>query len=384
MTFKPAARRTALLLLALVVAPRGTLAAMSASEVAEALVAADQATTGGWADYASAIAEGEDVVISGYRLGTPDGFRSDQARVVIRAPVPRDDGGFTTARIDYENAVVEFGLTPQLATIIGQPRDVRLTYREAIGRMEDVTVKGGGAKALDYARAVAVDLSIEGPRRLVLGSAKGMTYEFTDSGDRSRISLAVDAMAMNLDAIGRSLGDLGYGDRLTGAFKLAIGFDETEGVLDIETVALTADDIGTLTFAARVADLQDADLNAAGLGNEEQLLAIYTNGTLQSASPRFDNAGIVERLLDRQAKAAGISRTALAASLANALPFLLTGTIRDATFRTAFSGAVGAFLKNPQSIVIAGSPEKAPALAQVFFALENLPEVLSLRVINGR
>ena len=47
------------------------------------------------------------------------------------------------------------------------------------------------------------------------------------------------------------------------------------------------------------------------------------NGKLENLTIRFDNAGVVERALDMQAKMMGASREDIVAQLNGALPFML-------------------------------------------------------------
>lgn len=213
-------------------------------------------------------------------------------------------------------------------------------------------------------------------------NATRSTYERIDlpNGAQSYI-IGTEGVTMPISLFGpeEPFTKLGYSGDLKGSFLAEGTFDAAAGTLALTNFSVALADIGTLSLSASLAGLASDKIMDASLSMEDRMMALYTSGTLASASIRFDNAGIVERVLDQQAKAAGVARPALATSMARALPLLLTPAIADAAFRSEFANAAGKFLVEPRAIVVSGAPEKPMPLASLVLSVETLPAVLRLK-----
>jgi hypothetical protein len=109
----------------------------------------------------------------------------------------------------------------------------------------------------------------------------------------------------------------------------------------------------------------------------------FANGKLESLSIRFDNAGVVERALDMQAKMMGASREDIVAQLNGALPFMLNA-INNPAFQEKVAKAGQAFLSDPKSLTITLNPAQPVPFKDItdnaMSAPQTLPDMLGIDV----
>jgi hypothetical protein len=96
------------------------------------------------------------------------------------------------------------------------------------------------------------------------------------------------------------------------------GYETGSDRLTVRSFAIDAADIGKFSLSGIISGVKASDMT--GDANPDAL----ANGKLESLTIRFDDAGVVERALDQQAKMMGASREDIVAQLNGALPFMLT------------------------------------------------------------
>jgi hypothetical protein len=108
-----------------------------------------------------------------------------------------------------------------------------------------------------------------------------------------------------------------------------------------------------------------------------------TAATLHSASITFRNAGIVDRLLEEQARSTGSSKEQFATGFSMALPFMLN-FIGNQPFQQKLAEPLGTFIMDPKTITITaapGAPVPMMAIAGAAMgAYDTLPDLLALDV----
>jgi hypothetical protein len=98
---------------------------------------------------------------------------------------------------------------------------------------------------------------------------------------------------------------------------------------------------------------------------------------------RFDNAGLVERVVKMQAESTGSTREEIVeqAKSAVGITFMLTG---NADFADKVAGAVETFLDAPRSFTVSAAPAQPVSLGKIvdtgLDALGALPDLLGVEV----
>jgi hypothetical protein len=129
-------------------------------------------------------------------------------------------------------------------------------------------------------------------------------------------------------------------------------YDSEKDSLTIRAITLSAPKIGSLTISAAVSGLPLGSL--AGEKRNETAMA----AKLDSATLRFENGGLVERMLDEQAKISGETRQQYIEKLLPQLPALLSERLGNSEFQQKLAAAAEAFLKDPKSITVESRPSE--------------------------
>ncbi|ADZ70798.1 hypothetical protein [Polymorphum gilvum] len=195
--------------------------------------------------------------------------------------------------------------------------------------------------------------------------------------------------AENLDEDGKkSLTDLGY-DSLTLDVDAAFAWDPQTGVLDLSRLDLSGAEVGALALKVQLAGLTREVVTRLNESREDsdQALALLQGVSVAGLSIRFDNDSVVERLLDSQAKEAGVDRDTFVAQLQAGLPMLLT-ILQNQAFQDMVMRAVTTFLQDPVSLHAEAKPAAPVTVAQIMgtamMAPQSLPQVLGVSVsANG-
>lgn len=354
----------------------GQAFAADANAIADALVAAMQSNDKSTAKYDGATAIGDDVTITGFSATNPKGGVITIPTITIANAQPRDAGGFTASAMTFDNGTVvdeDTNVAWQMGSLKDAtvPSPAEIKAKAHIRPFSEVTVSGlsiaGGElpAPLDIASiGVAIDIDAEGnPRDFDLKVAS------------INIPAAVFAEDPQQKAI---LDELGY----TSGFMVNLdvaGAYETEGdEVTLRTFTLDAADVGKLAVTGKFNGISLGDMaQGAEPGDAGK------NGALEALTIRFDNAGVVERVLDMQAKMMGVDRAAVVAQFGGALPFMLN-FIGNPPFQDKLAKAGAAFLNDPQSITIAVNPDQPKKFEEIMGianqAPQTLPDVLSVDV----
>ena len=124
------------------------------------------------------------------------------------------------------------------------------------------------------------------------------------------------------------------------------------------------------------------ELNKSG-EEPDDVLSLLQGVGISSASIHVDNAGLVGRVLDQQAKQAGTDRAGMVAQLQSALPLMMT-FVKNPDFRTSLTTALTEFLENPVSLSVSADPAAPVPVSQImglaFVTPQGLPQLLGLQV----
>jgi hypothetical protein len=339
--------------------------------------------------YDSVAESGDTVTITG--LATTINENGDAATLSIASTaitggVLADDGGLSAGalamsqvRVDGKDDGDDIAITVETITIA----DPVLPSAASVGKSASGTVAPG------YSRAELSDILIDGgdqgriPVARVVASIERMDGDLPTAGsvDLEGIRISQDMLD---DDEKETLAELGY-EELT----LSAGFS---GDWDPESGRL---DVTRLTVGGNTSATIDASLVLGGLtrevveqldqaqGDTSQAMALMQGLTLERLTMRIDNASLVDRVLESQAKSSGMSRADFVAQVTGALPMMLS-VLNNADFQTKVAAAGTTFLKDPKSLSAVAAPANPLPLAQVMgtamMAPQMLPDILDLTI----
>ncbi|MBB5751104.1 hypothetical protein [Prosthecomicrobium pneumaticum] len=367
------ALRGLLLASSLLIAPSAFAA--DATKIANDLVAAVEARGHQKASFESASAEGDDVVISNFKITGGRDNTITMPKLVVTAPQDRQPGGFTAARITadggnggdkdtviaWKTAAMENAVVPSPAEITAE---AKLTPFESLS-VTEVSVAEGGRPPVTIAEiAATMTATAEG------AIAGGTLYV----GD---IVVPKEVIAAD-EGTGEQLAELGYTDGLTLNVDLAGSYDDASQSLTLSSFSFEGAEMGKVAFSGSFGGLPRANLQDPKKADE-----LAATVTIKDFTLRFDNAGLVERVLDMQGKAMGVTGAQFAEQIAGGLPLMLN-FIGNPAFQEKVATAASTFLKAPKSLTITASPAAPVPVLQVVGAAQaapqTIPDILSVGI----
>ena len=340
-------------------------AAMAPQECADALMAA-MAASGVTASHAGATADGDAVTITAITAKQANGRSLTIDSLTFSNPTPREGGGFSADKMEFTGAKAALRENTIRAAkgFLEQPVVPSADEVKARARVTPFSrAVISGISASDSASNEQAPVSIDSIELSLGNLAKGVPHN---------MKLAVRGIAFD----GARLSDLPIpvamidDPTMLGDLRLDIGvdtiYDSEKDALTVRSISLSAPKVGNLTVSAAVSGLPLGTLASEEKRNETALSA-----KLDSATMRFENAGIVERMLDEQAKATGETRQAYLENFLPKLPGLLSERLGSSDFQQKLAAAAEAFLKDPKSITVESHPsEPVPVFLIALAALQ--------------
>jgi hypothetical protein len=349
--------------------------AADANQIADALVAAMTASGESKVSYDNASAAGDDVTVTNVTIAGDDGSSATIPTLFITNAQPRTPGGFTASAMSFDNAkiisdgnTITWGVASATDTLVPSADEIKAK-----------------AKVRPFSTMNIANMQISGgelPVPLDIASV-GVALDLDDGGLPRDFSLTMNSIAIPPEFIANSDGDfqqlvegLGY-DSFMVNFVVEGGYETAQDRLTLRSFTLDAAEVGKFTLATTISGVKASDLAT------DQSPDALANGKLESLTMRFDNAGVVERALDMQAKMMGASRDDIVAQLNGALPFMLNA-INNPPFQEKVAKAAQAFLSNPQSLTITANPAQPVPFQEIMgsamAAPQTLPDALAIDV----
>lgn len=196
----------------------------------------------------------------------------------------------------------------------------------------------------------------------------------------------VDLPENSQDDTVKELRSMGY-ESVNTTFRAAGTWDADTAKLVMPTFDIAIQDMGTLSMALGFGGFtQDVYEKLSKLDIEkepEKAMEIAQALDLASAKIRFENASIVEKVIEKQAKDAGQSPADFTSQISGALPLMLSA-IGNKDFEKKVATAAAAFLKSPKSISAVIAPKNPIPVAQIIgtamMAPQQLPTVLGVEL----
>lgn len=342
--------------------------AADADQIADALVAAMQASGESKASYDSAAAAGDDVTITNLKVSGDDGSTVTIPTVFITNAQARDPGGFTAGAMSFDNATmlsegntITWGVASATDALVPSAEEIKAKAKlRPFSTMNIANMKVSGGELpvpLEIANVgVALDLDEGGlPRDFSLNVAS--------------INIPPEFIANSDDDFKQLVEGLGY-ESFVINLLVEGGYETGSDRMTLRSFTVDAPEVGKFTLAGTVSGVKASDLadeNASG--------DAFAKGMLENLTIRFDNAGVVERALDMQAKMMGASRDDIVAQLNGALPFMLNA-INNPPFQEKVATAAQAFLSDPKSITITANPAQPVPFQEIMGSAMSAPQTL--------
>ncbi len=345
----------------------GQAYAADADAIAKALVAAFGANGKAEASYADASANGDDVTINEFKV-TGEGNTLTVPAIVITGAATRDKGGFTaqsmtadggtlttdTSTIKWESAAVENPMIPSAEEIKAKAHNMSPLSKVTVAKID---ISGG---------SMAAPVDIDQFDAEVAVEADGTPNKFNTSIDGIKIPEAL----FNDPQQTAILSALGYTNGFVVSIAMDGGYEHSTDTMTLRSFTIDTADVGKLAIDGKVSGVALSKLADATAAKE-----IETKGKLESFHVRFDNSGIVEKVLDMQAQQAGMKRADIVTQFTGALPLLLN-FIGNEAFQGKIAAAVTTFLNDPKSITVTAAPSAPVGFDAIFAAVGDAPQTV--------
>jgi hypothetical protein len=351
-------------------------AAPAPEAVGAALAAAVGAEGTGTLTFASATASGDSITLSDVKVVSP---HSDETvtipAIVLSGVADRQPGGYTATALTFDKgSAVARGRTLTWATgamaAVTIPTPAEMKTAAVLRPFKSMTVASISITGKDFATPATI-ASVETAFGDVVGDAPSSVHVHV-------ANIQIPAGAITNSLAGAVIGMLDY-KSFQADLTVDTTYDAAAHTGELKSLTLDIANVGKLTIAVKASGVSP-DAIAAKAGAPKT----HTGMKLDAVSLRLDNAGVIERLLDMQAKMLGGSRDDVRQMvLTGALPFALS-FVDSAAFRDKFTAATDAFLKDPHSFTIALAPAEPMLFGTVVqTALHKpgtLPDVLNATV----
>lgn len=349
-----------------VVIGSGPAYAADAKQIADAFVALVTVDGKATASYDNASATGDDVTITNFKM-SGEGNQLTVPSILITGAQPRDKGGFTATSMSMDGGKMTTeeksdvswqSLKAEGVTIPSAEEAKAKAHITPFTGMHigNLTVSGGELKA---------PITIASADGKVATDDKGSPTDFT--GHLVSLKLPLELIEEDQRAI---ITALGYTEPFEVNMTIDGGYKTATDELDFRSFVIDTTNVGKLTIGGKLLGIPLSKLT-----DEQKAQEIAATGKLDSFSFRFDNAGIVEKLLEVQAKQNGMSRQDFVAQITGGLPFMLN-FIGNEAFQKKVADAATAFLNDPKSITISVKPSAPVTFVQIMGAGQSAPQTL--------
>ena len=344
--------------------------AIEPEPAAQALAAALAGDANVKVTFDSASQDGANLRVAGLTVADADGdgtVRFDN--VVVEAPTEGANGIFQTPRISFGQGKLSgksngsIGAATMSDVTVLDPKTVKTT---------------GPAKGLLFATAEATDIRITGadqPGELTVARAyveMGNVVDNVPQDSRGTIE--------DFTVPPEFFAESKFKPKTIGYQKLVF-YLSWDGTRELAAKTMTI-----RNFTVSLQDGGDFSINGV-MGNLPAPTALNDPNASQQASQtnvhtmtlRYDDKSLAGRIMDELAKQQGISREDYANQIAGALPFLLAA-LNNPEFQSQVAGALGTFLKEPQSLTVKLQPPAPISGQEIMQVLGSAPQTLPDRL----
>lgn len=343
---------------------------LEANDFAQAMADAVARGNAGSATFASASKDGDRILISDFSVTPDDGAVVTFSEIVVEGPSEGSNGVYLADAVAFIGGTVKGEIN---GTIQSAAANKLVILPEAIVSANDLP------QSLLYDTGTASGISIKPEDQDTPLTVEAVTINLSDvvdyvpqksDGEIRAVSIPgayfEDGQPVSLDA-------LGY-DNLVLDMAWNGGRDAQTKMLSVEEFTLSMRDGGSLAISGEIGNVP-----TSGSVDSEQAMEVLAGLSLQSLSLTYMDNSLASRILDSAAQMQGVDRDQYVNQLAAALPFFLAA-LRNPDFQTKVADAIGAFLKNPQSLKIELKPEAPVSGAEIMGLVGTAPQALPDRL----
>lgn len=369
MTFQARAAVAAKIVLAAALLPQTSLAA-EPQAIADALVAALEAGTEGQVSIGEASAEGDDVVISELAFSDEDGETTlTFDRTLVVGPEERSEGGFEAEQIELTGGTISGQTTGSFESA---------TVTEVTILSAEETAARQLSQGIVYDSFEAAGIRFTPPEQTgeigierIFVEVENVVDDIPQASSGSVEGITVPASVFGEGPMTPQT--LGY-ETLEFEISWEGARDPDNDALRVEDFTLTMMDGGSLTLTGDVGNVPFARLEDP-TGSADAVSQV----TVHHIQLRYRDESLTRRILDAVAQSQGMTGEQYGQQLAAALPFMLAA-INNPEFQQQVANAVGAFLRDPQSLTIEVAPEEPVTGAEIMEILNSAPQTLPDRL----
>lgn len=345
-------------------------------------------------DWASASGDASELVLDGVTLSVSTSPQKLAVGKVTLSNITEENGGYRIGSLtlpDYN--VTEDGATVDLKGIAMEgvklgaanstnPLDNLLLYETA--DVENFSVAMGGKEVFGL-KGMHAEMT-------PVADDKPMEFKLTTDGFNADLSSVTDPQAK------AAIDALGY-QTISGTVEMEGSWQPSDGRMNISQYDFTVDKAGTLGMTFDLSGYTPAFLKSlqelqkkmaaqpAGADNSAQgmaMLGLLQQLTFNSASIRFDDDSLTNKVLDFVAKQQGTTGPELANQVKGLAPLMVAQVIKDQELIKNVSEAVSKFLSEPKSLEINAQPAQpvpfALLAAGAMASPQDLPKTLGVTV----
>ncbi|WP_305987000.1 hypothetical protein [Roseibium sp. MMSF_3544] len=273
-----------------------------------------------------------------------------------------DDGGMTLASMSVTELVL-----PSSEEAAAGNAPVNAGYRTF--EVDTIEVRDEDGKIADIAK--------------ISSSIDSMDGDLPTSGSFSLTGATVDVKELEVEEA-KSLTDLGY-ETLSFDVSASGKWDPDAATADISELKINAKDAASLAISLSfggitrdvVAQLEEKS------ENPEEAMALLQNVTIINAKIRLDDESLTGRILDQEAKKAGVEVPVFVSGLTGSLPLML-GMLQNKELEAQVTEAVTEYLTTPGSLEVVASPAAPVPFSQIMgtamIAPQMIPQILSVGI----
>jgi hypothetical protein len=294
-----------------------------------------------------ATATGDDVTLTGVKLTVGETESIVVPTLTLIGTAERPGGGFTARRavLDGGSAKSRFGDSAWATAAADEV---------VVPAAAEVTAH---AKVRPFAALGIGGLTVVGPKaqEIKVASVAVAVGPVTDGGPPSKVTVAATGARVPGGVVTNPIGSamltgMGFSE-FTANVALDSDYDTTANRIVIRTLTIDTAEVGRIAVSAELSDTSLGSLLDAKEAADARAAA-----RLDSGSMRFEDAGLIKRMLDMQAGMLGGTREEARDALVYGLLPLMLNYVDNEAFRDQFMAAAEVFLKEPKSITFTAAP----------------------------
>ncbi|MEP4766679.1 MAG: hypothetical protein ABJY83_02155 [Roseibium sp.] len=312
--------------------------------------------------------------------GDDDGKVTIATTVLTNGKV-QENGRLKLESLDLENLALEAddgGMTLKSMKV------TELLLPAANEKNEDASAVSPGYKTLEIIKVAISDEDGQvADIEKIVSSIDGMEDDLPTSGHFAITGATVNVTEIEAEEA-KSLSALGY-ETLTVNIAGSGNWDPEAATLVVPDLKIDGQDVASLSLSLALGGLTRDVVNKldASQDNPEEAMSLLQGIMVSNIKIRLDDASVTGRILDQEAKNAGVDTPQYIAGLTGSLPLML-GMLQNKELETKVIEAVTQYLNEPGSLEITATPSAPVPMAQIMgtamIAPQMIPQILSLGI----